>query len=538
MKHILATIVAVALTLSVLGQDKYFVQFRNKNHNNYSIGNPSLFLSARAIERRSAQGIEVDSTDLPVSSYYIQQVQLAGCKLHYALKWLNGVVVTANSSQIAQLQGLNFVSHTVRVFNNEKSSSANSCFTMQPSKISKGANTTNLNYGSSAHQIQMLNGHKLHQNGYMGEGYIIAVLDAGFYCVNSHPAFDSIRINNQIIGTRDFVNPSSNIYEEHYHGAAVLSTIAGYINGSLIGTAPHAKFWLIRTEDARIEQIIEEYNWIAGAELADSAGADVINTSLGYFTFDDDSQSHTYSNMNGSSTPITIGANTAASKGMMVVVSAGNEGDSQWHYITAPSDSPKVLTVGAVDANGSVTSFSSRGPTYDGRIKPDVCALGKGAIVALGYSEIGAANGTSFSSPITAGLVACLWQSKPTLKPAELINLIKSSASFYNNPNNNIGYGIPNFGNFVNTTPKPQHIGISVFPNPAHDRIQAFIPLPDQQVVMVTATSSSGAVVVNTSTTVENGRIAVELPKSMPKGNYIISIETNNKVYTTKLIRL
>lgn len=528
MKHTILVLFVLLIGLKVAPQNLYFVQFRDKQNGQYDISSPSNFLSQRALDRRLAQGIAVDSSDLPVSSSYIQQVANLGCNVKYSTKWLNGAVVEANAAQLQLLGQLSPVAEILHIYN---ASSKNI-------SVDEKNGGGELDYGSSATQIQMLNGHVLHSNGFLGDGYLIAVLDAGFLNVDIHHAFDSIRQNGQILGTRDFVNPTSDIYREYYHGAAVLSTIAGNVDGQLIGTAPRANFWLIRTEDSRSEQLVEEYSWVAGAELADSVGADIINTSLGYSEFDDTLQNHVYADMNGSTAAITRGANKAAKCGMLVVVSAGNEGSSNWHYISAPADSPHVLTVGAVSSTGTVTSFSSRGPTSDGRIKPDVCAMGQSTVIATGTNSISTGNGTSFSAPIVAGMVACLWQANPELTRTELIELIRESSTFYSSPNNDIGYGIPNFACTLNCNEHTEPMGYTVFPNPAKDVLNIMLPTGGDAIVLVSVSTMLGRVVFESRMGVELGNLEIKLPKAMKHGLYIVSVVCGNKTFTSKFVKI
>jgi len=260
-------LVISTLSITTQAQDKYFVKFKDKNNSPYSIENPSEFLSQRSIERRTKQGISITTNDLPVSPDYLKQIKDVGASVNFQLKWFNGAVVTiTNSNQLVAIQGLSFVSGTERIYQSGAKGSELEVDVQDTKPSNRNKQTTDeLNYGNSSTQIKMMNGHILHNNGFMGEGIQIAVLDAGFLNVDTHPAFDSLRTKGRILGTRDFVNPNSNIYEEHYHGMMVLSTLGGYIDGQLIGTAPHAKYWLIRTENADIEQIYEEYCWAAGA---------------------------------------------------------------------------------------------------------------------------------------------------------------------------------------------------------------------------------------------------------------------------------
>lgn len=531
---------ATTTSFSTSAQDKYFVKFTDKDNSTYSIENPSAFLSERAISRRTKQGISITQEDLPVNSTYVQQVQNTGAIVDYNLKWFNGVVVTiTNSNQLTSIQNLSFVSTTNKIYQSGVKGSKltyEKCKAISPEK--KVPSTLELNYGNSSIQIKMMNGHILHNAGFLGEGIQIAVIDAGFWDVDSHQALDSLRTRSRILGTKDFINPNSNIYQEDSHGMMVLSTMGGYIAGQLIGTAPRAKYWLIRTENASVEQIYEEYAWAAGAEFADSVGADIINTSLGYSTFDVESQNHPYSELDGSKTPITKAANIAATKGMVVVVSAGNEGNDDWYYISAPADSPNVLTVGAVDKYRNKAAFSSFGPTADGRIKPDVCAMGQAAVVASTSGLTGTNNGTSFSAPIMAGMVACLWQAKPTLTSTEIIQLVKASSSNASSPNNSIGYGIPDFSTTVGVD--SEIIGsdkISIFPNPFNNVIKLHLPEIAEGLAEYSVISIIGKTIKIKKESVINHQLEINLPTTTPAGNYIVRVTAGSKVYFVKAVK-
>jgi hypothetical protein len=302
---------------------------------------------------------------------------------------------------------------------------------------------------------------------------MIAVLDAGFYHVDQIPAFDSLWLNNRILGTRDFSIPGNNVFGEtmHTHGTSVLSTMGANLPGEMVGTAPDASFWLVRTEVGETESLVEEYNWAGGAEFADSLGVDVINSSLGYTTFDNPIYNHTYHDMDGNTTPVTRAADLATSRGILVVNSAGNEGGSSWQYIGAPADGDSVFSIGAVDAFGNYALFSSTGPTYDGRTKPDVTAQGQGTTVIAGWGGVVQGSGTSFSSPVTAGALACLIQSQPSFSAEQIRNAVRNTASRAANPDSLYGWGIPNLMNartFLSTTdsgPVP-HEQFTLFPVP------------------------------------------------------------------------
>ncbi len=456
------TLLSTAILLSILttaqvAPDKYWVRFTDKDNSPYSIENPEAFLSQQAIDRRNAQGIPVVENDLPVNPSYISAVVNTGATLLNISKWFNSITVfTDNQEVINAIDALPFVlsvdiagkspgpgKETVKPFFD------NETITEIPEEDLFEGNTSGrgYDYGQAWNQINMLNGIALHDLGFDGAGMTIAVLDAGFTNANTLSAFDSLWTNNQILGYKDFVNPlAPNIFGSHTHGTSVLSTMGANLPGQMVGTAPRANYWLLRSEDGGSEYLIEELNWVSAAEFADSVGVDIINSSLGYTTFDDPSQNHTYQDMDGNTTPITIGADLAASKGILVVNSAGNSGNGSWQYIGAPADGDSVFSIGAVDANGNYASFSSTGPTYDGRIKPDVVAQGSGSTVINAWSgNVATGSGTSFSSPITAGMVACLWQANPGRRNTEVMEAIRQSASLANNPDMLLGWGIPDY---------------------------------------------------------------------------------------------
>lgn len=535
MKHFFITLVYLFLSLPLLAQNQYFVRFPDKRGGNYDISKPAEFLSARALERRRVQGIPIDSMDLPVSDAYLQRVLATGCQVNFPLRWFNGAVVAADTVQLQKLKQLRDnqqITWIERVFT-AKSKKGKS---KRASKSVEAEDVT-FDYGDAAAQIEMLNGQYLHQCGFTGGGMVIAVLDAGFKYVDLHPAFDSIRNNGQILGTRDFVNPVSNIYREHEHGAQVLSTIAANVPHKMVGTAPHASFWLIRTEDDRSEQIVEEYAWVAGAELADSAGADVITTSLGYNTFDYDWQDHNYEELDGVTAPISRGANAAASRGMLVVASAGNEGDNVWYYICVPADAPGVLSVGAVDADRQVAWFSSRGPTADQRVKPDVCAMGVRTLVCSGNKGFTRNNGTSFAAPIMAGMATCLWQANRNLKPAQLIELIRRKSSHYTYPNEDVGYGVPNFGPLDNRTEFSHGHHFQTFPNPVDNVLNINMPHHVGTIIKVSIVSMMGKVMYTNVLHVNSLNLHLQVPQNLLPGLYVLQVVAHDRVYTSKFVK-
>lgn len=438
-----------------------WVYFKDKPNEASYYATPLNMLSQRALERRARYNIALDFKDIPIEPSYISAVENAsGISVLAKSKWLNALHIQGEKTNIDALLNLELASYLFvdsieyanKVLNNSKPSKT-------PKRDNKFKNkqqetTTDFTYGNAENQLTMLGGETLHQNNFTGSGMYIAVIDAGFPNVNSILAFKRIRDNGQILGGYDFVDRSTNFYGGNSHGTSVLSTIAGYLeNGvdgattNFVGTAPDANFYLFRTENSSVEIKLEESLWVEAAEKADSLGVDVINTSLGYSVFfDNPNHNYNYSDMDGKTAFITRGAEIAFSRGMILVNSAGNEGnDTDWPYVNAPADAPSVLTVGAVNASGTIASFSSYGPTSDDRIKPDVCAQGQSTSLINTGGIVVTGNGTSFSSPVLAGVVACLWQAFPNKTNAEITQLIKESASLFPSFTNQEGYGIPNF---------------------------------------------------------------------------------------------
>jgi subtilisin family serine protease len=405
-------------------------------------------------------------------------------------------------------------------------------------------------YGFGYTQIHMLGGDLMHEMGYRGQGKVIAILDAGFLNANTLSVFDSIWQNNQVLGTHDFVRGGDIQFDEHVHGAMVLSCMAANSPGQLIGTAPKASYWLLRSEDGATEYIIEEYNWVSAAEYADSVGADIINSSLGYTEFDDPALNHTYADMDGNTAVCTRGADMAARKGILVVNSLGNEGSSQWYYLSAPSDGDSVMGIGAVDGSGVYASFSSHGPSYDGRVKPDVVAQGSGVAIVDPYSgSITFGGGTSFSSPITAGMVACLWQANPSLNNMQIAQAIKQSASQYENPDDMLGYGIPDYvlaNNILTVISGPEgNPGIfDIYPNPFADTFTIDLTAMEDQsnlnkgLCRVDISDLTGRIIGSQLISLTGSdKTEVNILQNAPGGLYFASINLHGKQFVQKIVK-
>ena len=464
----------------------YWVQFTDKNDSPYSIDAPEAYLSQRALDRRARLGIAIDEYDLPVNPQYLQAVAECGATLINPSKWLNGVsVYTSSSVVIDAINALEFV-EVVRNCENDpeaqKNKEISQSFEMKDSGMARNSKGY---YGGAQTQVYQLNVQQLHEMGFDGTGIVIAVLDGGFVGTDIHHCFDNMREEGRLLGVRDFVYGSTSVYSQSSHGTSCLSTIGAYDPNNMVGTAPKASFYLLHTEDGDHETILEEYNWVSGAEYADSLGVDVCSTSLGYIDFDSNMSQwdHPIEHFDGHTAPMTIGAEIAVSRGIICTNSAGNEYDG-YCTLGIPADAEHIITVGAVDGNGYRADFSSVGPTYDGRIKPDVMAMGEGTYVASGnpggwYGDYYNGNGTSFSNPVLAGAVACLRQAFPNSSVQEICDVLRQTGDHADNPDNQYGYGIPDFAEAFNVL-QLLHVDdtfvqkneiIDVYPNPSNGEV-------------------------------------------------------------------
>ncbi len=433
---------------------RYIVRLKHKGNSPYSFSSPLTYLSQRALDRRTRYSIAIDSADLPVTPSYITQIDnIPNVTILNASKWLNSVsILTTDAAAIIAINALPFVQNVAGIASktSEPGKSTRDKFAGEEIINELPPSTERItadyfNYGTSSfNEIHIHNGEFLHNIGLRGQGMHLSVLDNGFTNYTALKAFDSVNMNAQVLGTWDFVARESNVINDGSHGMNCFSTIAANIPGQFIGKAPKASFWLFRTEDDASEYPIEEHNWVCAAERADSNGTDVISSSLGYFDFDNATLNYVYANMDGNTTMAARGADMAAKKGLLVVISAGNEGSSAWHYISTPADGDSVVAVGAVSTSGSVAGFSSFGPSSDGQIKPDVAAVGVSALIQTTGNTIGSGNGTSFACPNMAGLGACLWQGFPEYNNMKIVRALQQSGSIFSTPNDRTGYGIPN----------------------------------------------------------------------------------------------
>ncbi|MBW3128191.1 S8 family peptidase [Hymenobacter profundi] len=531
---------------------KHLVYLRDKANTPYSLSAPQRFLTARALERRTRQGIALQPRDLPVDPVYVEQVQsVSGAKVWYTSRWFNAVVVECDSATLAVVQALPCV-RSARTLNR-------SGVGVVVSPVGEGSAPTvarpagtRADYGRAYAQTHQIGADVMHDAGFRGEGMQIAVFDGGFPGVNTGAVFASLYQENRLASVYNFVGRDQNVYQYDNHGTLVLSTMAGNQPGVFIGTAPQATYHLFVTEDVASEQPVEEVNWLIAAERADSLGIDIINSSLGYNTFDAPSVDYTYAELDGRTALSTRAATVAARVGMLVVSSAGNEGNNRWRYLTAPADADSILTVGAVDSLGARANFSSIGPTADNRLKPNVSAMGRQAAFVYPSGAIGRGNGTSFSSPITAGLAAGFWQAHPTLTAQQVIEYLQRSASQATTPDTLLGYGIPNFGRAQQAVagiplPTAPTVGVGnrvqLYPNPVPAGTAACtLQLPAElrsQPLEVRLYDVRGALVTTLLLPASNAAI-VQLPTTaLRPGVYSCRLgRSGGPPYTLRLIRL
>lgn len=511
-----------------------FVYFKDKPNASIFLSNPLSELTQKSINRRTNLNIPITEQDAPIEPTYIQNIQNLGYTVTDKSKWLNGVAVYATTSQINDLKALNYVSNVESFVKNSIVNKSSKI-----AKTNKFLNTqTNFNYGNSLAQIEQINLRALHVSGYTGAGISIAVIDTGFPTVNSGSAFARLRNNGQIKGGYNFVNKSSDIYNTalNSHGTNCLGIIGGYIDGTFVGSAPDADFYLYASENAALEIPEEELYWIEAAEEADRQGVDIITTSLGYTTFDDSRYNYQYSDMTGQKSFIARGVNIASDKGIIVMIANGNEGyaSSTWHYLTTPADSEKAFSIGGVDSTGNPYLATSYGPNANNHIKPDAAARGTNTFYVYNNSSY-SGSGTSYATPLSAGGVACVLQAIPTNTNRETIkNKLRETASLSSNPNDRLGYGILNFSNAltaINTTMGVENIKkttINIYPNPVKSILNI---KTDDKIKVIELYDEIGRKVKNLS---NSNVINLE---NLSKGIYYLKIQTEKSSSVEKIIK-
>jgi len=518
-------------------QEDAWVYFKDKPSAASYLATPLNMLSQSALNRRTAQGISLDYIDVPVEQTYVDQItNSTGITVMAKSKWLNALHIRGSQTNIQALAALGFVesidfaNHSLnpggRVSNSNRISNVNKQLEL----------AATFNYGNSANQIEMLNGHLLHQQDFTGQGKRIAILDAGFPGVNTVASFQRLRDNNLILGGYNFPDRNTNIYTRNGHGTNVLSTMGGFVNGQLVGTAPDSEYYLFITEDINSENPVEESYWVEAAEMADSLGVDVINSSLGYTDYDNPNYSYSYAQRNGLVSFASRGADIAFTRGIVCVISAGNSGSTSEPHMGTPGDAINVLTVGAVTSTEAYASFSSIGPSADGRIKPDVCAKGQSATVSNTSGGVTTSSGTSFSSPILAGMVATFWSAVPNLTATQIIEFVRQSADQYTTPDALKGYGVPDFQLALNNALSIQNFNadnVLIYPNPSNEYF--FLKLP--------SSISKGEIVLYTNL----GRKVIQqqifqkeqqiLVSGLASGVYMFEFTSNNTTFRGKIMK-
>ena len=541
-RYILGLLIFASYT--TFAQNQYFVLFKDKANSPYSISRPKEFLSDRSIKRRSNQKIAITERDLPPNPSYLSEIAKAGAKILYKSRWINGALIQTDATTLAKILNLTFV-RGLEGKGDIRNTRLNDQVQITNTK-DKFGNEGILDNGLSQTQLAMLGADKMHTKGFRGEGMLIGVLDSGFLNANKVTFFNDLFKDKRVIGTWDFVNNESNVYNDHNHGTNVLSCMAAFENSRIVGTAYKASYLLLTTEDVASETKREEANWLFGAEMADSVGVDVINTSLGYTEFDNPTQNYKYTDMNGDRALATRAADWAAQAGILVVASAGNEGNGSWKYIGTPADADSIIAVGAVNSSQNIVSFSSYGPSTDGRVKPELSAQGANTTIGNTNGTVGLSSGTSFSSPLMAGFAASFWQAFPNLTNMQVRELLIRSANQYTNPDNRLGYGIPNFDKayelaeleaLINELKKSGQEVIA-FPNPINDgtSTKVWVLKNDAGTNFEYSISDfTGKILWNLST--KESKITLPAINDLPLSNVILKVTAENLKYSTKIVR-
>tara|TARA_A100000171_G_scaffold52224_1_gene69650 strand:+ start:39549 stop:41171 length:1623 start_codon:yes stop_codon:yes gene_type:complete len=531
---------ALLVATVATAQEDALAFFADKENVAASIANPISILTQEAIDRKALHNIAIDALDVPVNEAYITQLKnISGITVHAKSKWLNAVYVRGSQSAIENLTNLAFVTE-VEFADKSLNRTPFQRPTEDKFKIEKQESRIVYDYGAARNQAEQIAADFLHEQDFTGEDMIIAVLDSGFPNVMTNPAFSDIVSEGRLLGTYDFAERQTNVDGTGSHGAQTFSDIGAFLDGAekFVGTAPDASFYLFRTEFAPTENPVEEAWWVEALERADSLGVDVVNTSLGYQDYDNPSYDHTYEDLDGETTIAARGGNLAFQKGMLLVTSAGNDGNG-FTFVATPGDSKGILTVGAVDAGGDYVDFSSIGPTVDGRIKPDVMAQGRDAAVVDRDGNVTFNSGTSFSSPIMAGAIACLWQSRQEVKNNRLMDLIRQNSHLFNNPTNEMGYGIPDFEEayhalqVLGTEDQMLKETFAIYPNPVTDVFNVSFPQQLERAVVIIYDVLGKKVLEKEISAVDNKVNISELSG----GVYIASIAAEGVINNFKILK-
>lgn len=530
-------LVLVFVSLQASAQvNRYVVFFKDKAGTPYSINNPSEFLSGKAIQRRIKHLVSATETDLPVTPSYVDDVRNAGATVLYTTRWMNGTLVQCDASLLSallalpQVESIEFVAPGARPSNGGRKGRIKSKAGQQDD--------------ASTPQLAMIGIDQMHADGFRGENMTIAVFDGGFSGADTSVPFQHVFTEGRVDAavSHDFVYGGPDVFRHDDHGTQVWSVIAAFQDGTFTGGAYKANFQLYVTEDVDTEYRIEEYNWLIAAERADSAGVDMINSSLGYSTFDDPSMDYQPENMNGTTTVISRAVNYAVDRGIVVVTSAGNEGAKPWRIITAPADAEYAVAVGNVNFSGIKNPSSSFGPTADGRFKPDVVAPGTSVKVIKANGTVGSASGTSVAAPLVTSLLAGAWQKYPHLFNRVLIEALRISSSQGSSPDNSLGYGLPGYlalSHYIEQD--TDQLVVQVYPNPVVGNtltIESSNPNELSLSNYFIANSTGQTIATGTATfTWNNSRYTVDLTGLHP-GIYFLRLSVNGKWHSFKFIKV
>jgi subtilisin family serine protease len=527
-----------------IAQDRYAVFFKYKPQQEFSLANPSKFLTSKAIQRREREKTPVDSLDLPVNSSYVQGLRSFSQEILYVSKWLNAAVVVADSTGKKGMEALPYVQKVQWVAKGFISKTGNRMNGEGLMPLAKKWAVEGSYREAAAYdfQNQLLGIPDMHQAGFKGKGVTVAIFDSGFPGLDKAPAFSHLFTNKQVVGQLNVVRPwVKEVFRDHEHGTQVASLVLANQPETLVSGAHQAQVIFAITEDVATEYPVEELNWVRAAEYADSLGADIIQSSLGYLDFDDPKLTYTTSQLDGKTTFVTRGANLAAKRGILVVNSVGNYGSAGSSSLVAPADAAGILAVGSVTSSSTVSSFSSRGPSADGRIKPELVAFGQNPVLIRGSGQVSTAAGTSFSAPQITALAAGLWEAKPAWTKDELLTNLIQSGSQYATPDQNLGYGIPNFrrayfGALLGVN-EAEEAAWTIYPNPVTND-QIYIRFGQNLSLQIQLFDSSGRPVLEKLLQ----RNATKDPyfltlNQQPSGLYFIQLIDGKEIAYQKLIK-
>jgi len=544
---VLLTILCVSPAFGTV--NRYMIFLIDKTGTSYNISRPEEFLSYKAIDRRLKQHISITEDDLPISEVYLNNLTDQNISLFFTSKWFNAVLAEFDDSKLADIENMSFVKKVIYAAPGKKLSDINQANTGNRQAISSAYVSYENQFSDSLspatdYQNEMMSVDVMHQKGFKGENMLVGIFDSGFNYVNTSPFFEHLFIEDKFAGGRDFVQNSGNVFQYDTHGTKALSCISAYKDSEYEGTAYNANVILCVTEDVSSEYRIEEFNWLFAAEFADSIGVDIINSSVGYSYFDDETMDYTYEDLDGKTAVITKAATKAASKGMIIVSSLGNEGNNFWKYLNAPSDADSILSIGAVTPDLERAKFSSFGPTSDGRIKPDLSTLGVSVRVIRNETVIGS-SGTSFSSPLVAGLTAGFWQAFPQLSNMEVMEYLKITASNASLPDTLIGYGVPDFlraYNKVRINEGDIDSKYVIFPNPTLGKKEIYIysdTFSEEGMSNIKFYDLKGSLLSSSQIELHENSMPVEIDISfLVPGTYILTFESGDVLEKTKLVVL